>query len=147
MNTVPFNLSFIYAFTRFYQQVITKKTKLRDVLILLVTLASKKNLNIWIADDDDASRDIFIEAFKRIGPDIEVVEAVDGIDLMQKLAGEKKPDIIFLDLNMPRKTGQECLDEIRRNKKLAQKVLSLDWDEERVRTGREAFVLNPGRAK
>jgi DNA-binding NarL/FixJ family response regulator len=28
------------------------------------------------------------------------------------------PDVLFLDLNMPLKNGMECLDEIRRDKKL-----------------------------
>ena len=31
---------------------------------------------------------------------------------------EKQPDALFLDLNMPRKNGSECLTEIKSNKKI-----------------------------
>ena len=42
----------------------------------------------------------------------------NGQELMDYLTKKESPmpQIIFLDLNMPRKNGQECLKEIRSNK-------------------------------
>jgi DNA-binding response OmpR family regulator len=39
----------------------------------------------------------------------------DGEELMKYLDDEANslPDFLFLDLNMPRKNGTECLEEIR----------------------------------
>ncbi len=44
----------------------------------------------------------------------------DGERLMSYLSKNinKLPDVLFLDLNMPRKNGAECLKEIKLNKKL-----------------------------
>ena len=41
----------------------------------------------------------------------------DGVELMNHLSqnGNPLPHILFLDLNMPRKNGMECLLEIRQN--------------------------------
>ncbi len=77
-------------------------------------------MTILLADDDEADRLIFKEAFEEmdIGTSVETVN--DGEELMQLLENseyEDLPHILFLDINMPRKNGLECLKEIRANKK------------------------------
>jgi CheY-like chemotaxis protein len=44
----------------------------------------------------------------------------NGMELMDYLTKENNPlpDLLFLDLNMPRKNGLQCLKEIRGNPKL-----------------------------
>ena len=44
----------------------------------------------------------------------------DGVELMDYLNNPdtRLPNLVFLDLNMPRKSGMECLKEIRSNSKL-----------------------------
>jgi DNA-binding NarL/FixJ family response regulator len=50
--------------------------------------------------------------------DINISVAKNGLELMSLLESEKQhPDFIFLDLNMPIKTGFECLKEIRSSEK------------------------------
>ena len=75
-------------------------------------------LRIMMADDDDDDRDFFSEVIKEINKDISLELARDGIELIEMLAAREKtlPLMIFLDLNMPRKSGRECLEEIRNNK-------------------------------
>jgi CheY-like chemotaxis protein len=72
-----------------------------------------------LADDDADDRDLFEEALNLLNPAIKITMAKDGEELMQILTTSPvKPDAIFLDLNMPRKNGKECLAEIQANNDL-----------------------------
>lgn len=75
--------------------------------------------HILLADDDEADRFIFTEAFSELKIQTIVKTVNDGDQLMEYLgnADNKMPHILFLDLNMPRKNGLECLKEIRGNEK------------------------------
>ncbi len=77
---------------------------------------TKQNYHIILADDDEDDRIFFKEAMSETVSTATVNTANDGIELMNMLSG-KLPDAIFLDLNMPLKNGQECLSEIKANKR------------------------------
>lgn len=71
---------------------------------------------IYLADDDSDDREFFADALLEIDPDVILKQAPDGMHLMESLhalSGPELPEFIFLDINMPRKTGLECLEEIR----------------------------------
>ena len=72
-------------------------------------------IHILLADDDEEDRLFFKEAFEIIKIKTVVKTVNDGIELMDHLTqnGNVLPDILFLDLNMPRKSGMECLVEIK----------------------------------
>ena len=74
-------------------------------------------LSIVFADDDSDDRMFFEDAVAVIPGNFDVRTANDGVQLMDLLLGPEPnlPDILFLDLNMPRKNGYECLKEIRSN--------------------------------
>jgi CheY-like chemotaxis protein len=77
------------------------------------------NFLIFLADDDEDDRLIFHEAITEINKSVEVVEAGDGVKLLEKLSNtEKLPDLIFLDLNMPVKNGKDVLRSIKADKRL-----------------------------
>lgn len=78
-------------------------------------------LNILLADDDIDDYLFFKEALKGLSLPMELTVVRDGEQLMQQLTHEKKglPHALFLDLNMPRRNGFECLSEIKQNKKLS----------------------------
>ncbi|PIF34402.1 response regulator receiver domain-containing protein [Flavobacterium sp. 9] len=71
---------------------------------------------IYIADDDEDDRTLFTEAILEVDPFVILKEAQDGIELMHIVdtLSNPLPDIIFLDINMPKKDGFECLEEIRK---------------------------------
>jgi len=77
-------------------------------------------IHILLADDDEDDRTFFKEAFEEIKLETKVTLVNDGVELMNHLKrnGHKKPHILFLDLNMPRKNGMECLLEIRNSRNL-----------------------------
>lgn len=71
---------------------------------------------IYLADDDSDDREFFADALSEIERDVILKQAPDGMHLMESLltlSREELPEFIFLDINMPRKTGFECLEEIR----------------------------------
>lgn len=76
------------------------------------------NTKIFLGEDDIDDIEFFTDIISEISLDIKVSVAKNGVELMSLLEGEKEhPDFIFLDLNMPIKTGFECLKEIRSNEK------------------------------
>jgi CheY-like chemotaxis protein len=76
--------------------------------------------NIFLADDDADDVMFFEDALNGLSLATELTVTVDGAALMNKLdeVVPPPPDAIFLDLNMPRKSGFECLTEIRKDPKL-----------------------------
>ena len=81
-----------------------------------------KKINILLAEDDIDDCYFFKEALKEFSLPTQLTSVKDGEQLMQQLTEENNniPDVLFLDLNMPRKNGFECLAEIKHNKKLQQ---------------------------
>ncbi|MGZ4866123.1 MAG: response regulator [Candidatus Angelobacter sp.] len=67
---------------------------------------------ILIADDKATSRELLRTVLERQG--YAIIEATDGEDALQKARAEA-PDLILLDLQMPRRTGYEVLSELRRD--------------------------------
>lgn len=76
--------------------------------------------NIVLADDDEGDRFVFVEALKDLKIKVAVTTVNDGVYLMEYLEKEDTPlpFLLFLDLNMPRKNGLQCLKEIRATEKL-----------------------------
>ncbi len=67
---------------------------------------------ILVVDDSSTVRKLIINILK--GADYETVEAVDGVDALEKLAQEDI-DLIVADLNMPRMNGLELIRTIRKD--------------------------------
>jgi CheY-like chemotaxis protein len=77
-------------------------------------------LNILLADDDADDRSFFEKALKEIPIDTRLATVNDGEQLMDYLSknSDQLPDVLFLDLSMPRKGGFECLTEMKDDSKL-----------------------------
>ncbi len=77
-------------------------------------------IRILLADDDADDRDFFKDAIAEAKIPAEITMVMDGEQLSEYLSEIKTPpppDVIFLDINMPRKNGKECLIEIRNDAK------------------------------
>lgn len=80
----------------------------------------KEIIRILLADDDEDDRNFFREALEELKMNTEVTFKNDGQQLMDYLSlpDIELPHLIFLDLNMPLKSGMQCLKEIREDKRL-----------------------------
>lgn len=77
-------------------------------------------LRVLIIDDDEDDRDLFCDGVHDLSCDIECMIASHGGDALYKLHSPNfsKPDIIFLDLNMPRVNGVQFLEMVKKDKAL-----------------------------
>ena len=80
----------------------------------------KENIVLFIVDDDEDDKKLFMASAKEINERITFVTASDGQEALKLLKDEhnKVPDYIFLDLRMPRVGGAKCLKEIKEDKRL-----------------------------
>jgi len=78
-------------------------------------------MTILLVDDDEDDRELFIEAVGEVDKDIRCIAAAGGEDALQYLSdtANPAPDFIFLDLRMPGLSGQQCLEEIKKDARLA----------------------------
>ncbi|MBK8812477.1 MAG: response regulator [Acidobacteria bacterium] len=115
-----------------------------------------KEVVIMMADDDEDDRLLVKEAFEenRLANPLKTVE--DGEQLMHYLNRENgyedaaRPGLILLDLNMPKKSGFEALEEIKADPSLRQiPVIILTTskaEEDIVRSydlGVNSFIVKP----
>jgi two-component system chemotaxis response regulator CheY len=66
---------------------------------------------VLVVDDSQSMRNIVADALGRAG--FAVIEASDGAEGLQYLAGHADVDLIILDLNMPGVGGMEMLERLR----------------------------------
>ncbi|WP_204105290.1 MULTISPECIES: response regulator [Spirulina sp. CCY15215] len=77
------------------------------------------NRNILLVEDNIAHVRLIKEAFKENGGTHQMMSVNDGVEAIAYLRQERdytsvpRPDIILLDLNLPKKNGHEVLAEIK----------------------------------
>lgn len=71
---------------------------------------------IFLVDDDEDDRVLFLEALREINSTLRLLSANNGEEALVFLKSDANPlpDLIFLDMNMPRLNGKQCLAEIKK---------------------------------
>ena len=112
-----------------------------------------KQLNVLLADDDMDDCIFFKKALSELPLPTQLTTVHDGEELMQMLNKEtiQLPHVIFLDINMPRKNGFECLAEIKQNDRLKDVPVimfsttnSRDAMSALFKTGADVYIRKPG---
>jgi CheY-like chemotaxis protein len=113
---------------------------------------SIRQLNILLADDDIDDCIFFKKALDELLLSTHLTVVHDGEQLIQQLINgtNEFPDVLFLDLNMPRKNGFECLSDIKLSKnlnKLPVIIFSTSFEQEVVnqlyQNGAHYFIRKP----
>ncbi|MEO5358099.1 MAG: response regulator [Nitrospirae bacterium YQR-1] len=76
--------------------------------------------NILLVDDDEDDYLLFRDALKKIEIPAEIDWISDSEELPRHLSVTTLPDLIFLDLNMPKKDGFEVLSDLKNDKQYSQ---------------------------
>lgn len=84
-----------------------------------------KSLKILLVEDTPSDVRLIREALKETPVPVEMMVAYDGVEAMEILrssetSGTDRPDLILLDLNLPRKNGREVLAEVKSSPTLKQ---------------------------
>ena len=74
-------------------------------------LSGSSSVNkVMIVEDHPVNRQLFVMIMEKIG--IEVIQAKDGMEALEK--ADTSPDLIFMDIQMPRMNGYEAAVELRK---------------------------------
>jgi CheY-like chemotaxis protein len=82
---------------------------------------NEKKTACFLIDDDVDDQEIFILALSQMDIPVSCYTADDGYLALQHFQQDPNfiPDLIFLDLNMPRVNGMQCLVEIKKDPRLS----------------------------
>lgn len=81
---------------------------------------TNKIKTILLVDDDYDDQLLFKDALAEADDSVLYLSANNGIDALEKLNSENItiPDLVFMDVNMPKMNGIDCLKEIKKSEKL-----------------------------
>ena len=103
---------------------------------------------VLIVDDSMFMRNRLVKLLTENG--YETVTACDGVDAV-RVYGETKPDVVLMDITMPRKDGLEALQEICQIDPLAKVIMLTALDQpllagQAVLLGAKDFLTKPVRS-
>lgn len=77
--------------------------------------SSPQQRSIYLVDDDQDDREMFASALSLVDESANLTELFDGQQLMEALSNNPSelPHYIFLDLNMPKCGGMECIERMK----------------------------------
>jgi CheY-like chemotaxis protein len=108
------------------------------------TSSSDGAKTILICEDEESLRELVRVA---LGPSYDYVEATDGIESLE-LARRLRPDLVVLDLMLPRRSGVEVLADLRNDRTMRDTpvVVITAWthaQQAAVAAGADRFVPKP----
>jgi DNA-binding LytR/AlgR family response regulator len=96
-----------------------------------------------IADDERLMRDQLRMRLSQVWPELEIVGEAKNGDEAVELVGQLKPDLTFLDIRMPGKTGMEAAREIGNQSRIVFVTAYDQYAVEAFERGAIDYVLKP----
>lgn len=118
-------------------------------------IAERKRIELLVVEDNPGDVRLLREAFDEGGADVNFHVARDGAEALEMLVGSKRqedwrPDLILLDLNLPRVSGHEVLQRLKadaKTKRIPVIILSSSKAESDIRRAYEehanAYLKKP----
>jgi len=112
----------------------------------------KYMITIFLTEDDKDDQNIFKEALNEIEISFHIANFENGEELLEHLGNnlDLLPDIIFLDLNMPKLNGMDCLKILRNDPRYANlfvAIYSTSGSKENIENafmaGANAYIRKP----
>jgi CheY-like chemotaxis protein len=102
---------------------------------------------ILLVEDDIDDQAFFGMAVRALNPDLKCVTVNNGVEALEEIE-RSQPDVIFLDLNMPRMNGFDFLEAYRKsNSDVPVVILTTSNDDRDIRKagemGAQAFITKP----
>ena len=113
-----------------------------------VALTSNNSLDVLVIENDPAAARLTVEAFKGAGLEDKVTCIPDGDDALRFLrrqgpyANCPRPDLICLDLHLPKKSGLQVLSEIKEDPRLRATPVVVISGTDNPHEIREAYELH-----
>jgi PleD family two-component response regulator len=110
--------------------------------------------NCLLIDDDTDDQEVFRMCLKKVNQDVEFTALNDGVAALSYLEANNSysPDYIFLDVNMPKMEGLECLKKLRAIPRLSHSKIYMYSTtsekasvEESIRCGATDFIIKPAK--
>jgi CheY-like chemotaxis protein len=102
--------------------------------------------SVMIVDDSEADQYLAQDVIEQFDPNIEIHQAFDGKEALEKLSVlDPQPDVIFLDINMPRMNGHEFLEvysQWENHSKVVIMLTSSDQDYDKEKSKAHNTVIN-----
>jgi DNA-binding response OmpR family regulator len=107
---------------------------------------------ILIIDDDSDDSDLLRDAIQQIAPETNCTMVSSSDEALEGMKSRKipRPDLIFLDLNMPRINGIECLRQLKEEPEVREVPVAIyttskshDDQVESLKLGASYFVVKP----
>jgi CheY-like chemotaxis protein len=119
---------------------------------MIVNLPSMNSkIKVLIAGDDLEDQEMLMEGLAESISHFEVELASDGLELLRLMRGGCNPDIIFLDLDLPIKSGIECLEEMNNEEMMKDTPVVLYSTSQRLKDiqsaaglGARFYMVKPG---
>jgi chemotaxis family two-component system response regulator Rcp1 len=70
-------------------------------------------IKVLLVEDNPGDVDIVLEVLKSALPPFECSVASDGVEALRMLREQPRPQLILLDLNLPKKDGRQVLAEVK----------------------------------
>lgn len=122
-------------------------------------MKAKNTFSILIAEDDEEDRMLLTDAFNELKVEKRIAFVENGEELLFYLNNQEKytskedfpqPNLMIIDLNMPKKDGRQALKEIKNNpllKKIPAIILSTSHERNDIQAsydlGVNSFITKP----